>query len=240
VLAYRTGLLLDEAHHHPDAATRAQRHDRVALLTPVVKGFLTHIGHHGADRALGVLGGYGYIHEYAIEQHVRDSRIAMIYEGTNEIQAIDLLQRKVLDRPERLDSLLAEWADEIILLEQAAETGGPGGTHTARLQTWANTLREQTALVTQATQALLESRNTDRERAFRVADDYLQGLGHSLLAWAWARLARVCAAQPASPDHNHRLALTEHGRTWLLPAARVHWDRVMDAQLSLAWLPESA
>ncbi len=240
VLAYRTGLLLDEAHHHPDAATRAQRHDRVALLTPVVKGFLTHIGHHGADRALGVLGGYGYIHEYGIEQHVRDSRIAMIYEGTNEIQAIDLLQRKVLDRPDRLDSLLAEWSDEIALLEQAAEAAGPDGVHSARLRTWATTLQQQIDLVTGATQSLRDSRDSDRERAFRVADDYLQGLGHSLLAWAWARLARVCAAQPVSPAMAHRLALTEHGRTWLLPAAQIHWDRVRDAQLTLAWLPESA
>ena len=64
------------------------------LLTPVAKALFTDLGHRSADEALQAWGGYGFVHDYGIEQTVRDSRIAMIYEGTNEIQAIDLVQRK--------------------------------------------------------------------------------------------------------------------------------------------------
>ena len=78
-------------------APRRRPKASVGLLTPVAKAFFTDNGHRGADEALQVWGGYGFVHDYGIEQTVRDSRIAMIYEGTNQIQAIDLLQRKVLD-----------------------------------------------------------------------------------------------------------------------------------------------
>jgi alkylation response protein AidB-like acyl-CoA dehydrogenase len=96
VIAYRTAQLIDEAGHHADGERRARAAGLASLLTPVVKAFLAHQGFAGASAALQVFGGYGYVHEYGIEQSVRDSRIAMIYEGTNEIQAIDLLLRKVL------------------------------------------------------------------------------------------------------------------------------------------------
>ena len=110
VLCYWTAQALDEEHAHPDEAARQAAGDRATLLTPVLKALMTDYGHHGADRALGLWGGHGYIHEYGIEQLVRDSRIAMIYEGTNEIQAIDLLLRKVLpDGGTRLRALL-DWA----------------------------------------------------------------------------------------------------------------------------------
>ncbi len=121
VVAYWTAQLLDEAHSHPDAAQRAKAEDLVALLTPVAKAFFTDNGNRGANETLQVWGGYGYVHEYGIEQTVRDSRIAMIYEGTNEIQAIDLLQRKIMpDGGAKLLDLLAVLAQEI-----DAEAGVP-------------------------------------------------------------------------------------------------------------------
>ena len=229
VMAYHAGLLLDEAEHHVDATVRKRRHDSVALLTPVLKAFLTHLGHHGADRALGVLGGYGYIHEYGIEQHVRDSRIAMIYEGTNEIQAIDLLQRKVLDRPERIQALMAEWRAEQDLLEQDAANRDRDAS--LQLLVWRDELERQIGYVELAVHALKSSE--DRERAFRIADDFLHGLGHALMAWAWARITRVALKFPDRAACRRRIDLAEHGRRWVLPAARVHWERVADARLEL-------
>src|SRR5256885_13971664 len=86
---------LDLAEQAPDAEERAQAHALASLLTPVVKSFFTERGFALASEALQVFGGYGYVHEYRIEQTLRDARIAMIYEGTNQIQALDLLQRKV-------------------------------------------------------------------------------------------------------------------------------------------------
>lgn len=230
VLSYHAGVLLDEAEHHPDAAVRASHLDVVAILTPVLKAFLTHLGHYGSDRALGVLGGYGYIHEYGIEQHVRDSRVAMIYEGTNEIQAIDLLQRKILDRPDRLDALISEWRKEQKALHD--EASRIGGEEATRLFAWRDELEHQIQMVERAVRALRGS--DDAERPFRIADDFLQGLGHSLMAWAWSRIARAALKDDDAEQMNRRLELCEHGRRWLLPAARIHWDRVEDSDLKLA------
>ena len=114
-------MLLDEAEHHPDAARAPRRGGHVALLTPVAKAFFTELGHRSADEALQVWGGYGYVHDYGIEQTVRDSRIAMIYEGTNEIQAIDLVQRKLLDDGgARAAALIAELRREVDGLRRRA------------------------------------------------------------------------------------------------------------------------
>ena len=96
VLAYRTALELDLAKHHADAARRDSAQRWCSLVTPVLKSAWTHQAFHGASECLQVFGGHGYVREWGIEQIVRDSRVAMIYEGTNEIQAIDLLVRKVL------------------------------------------------------------------------------------------------------------------------------------------------
>lgn len=79
-----------------DAAVRNVASERLALLTPIAKGFITEAGYECANHGMQVYGGHGYISEWGMEQNVRDARIAMIYEGTNGIQALDLLGRKVL------------------------------------------------------------------------------------------------------------------------------------------------
>ncbi len=94
-LAYFTGLHEDVAHDHEDAAVREQADDLVQLLTPVVKSFLTEEGFNSANAGLQVLGGSGYTEDWGIEQLVRDARITLIYEGTNGIQALDLVGRKL-------------------------------------------------------------------------------------------------------------------------------------------------
>jgi alkylation response protein AidB-like acyl-CoA dehydrogenase len=148
VIAYWTALLLDEAHHHPAPARRALADALVGLLTPVAKAFFTENGHSGADAALQVWGGYGFVHDYGIEQTVRDSRIAMIYEGTNEIQAIDLLQRKVLDDGGgRLETLL------VVLEEEAARAETQ-----ASLTDFAAALRAQVTAARTATALLVAGR----------------------------------------------------------------------------------
>jgi len=210
VVAYRAAMLLDEAHHHPDAARRARADALVGLLTPVAKAFFTDNGHRGASEALQVWGGFGYVHDYGIEQTLRDSRIAMIYEGTNEIQAIDLLQRKVLDDAgASLDALLCELEAEV-----------PGDDE------FAVALRDQVAAARGATTALLEGRQRDPEWALRVADDYLRAFGFLLLTWAWARMARVAARHANDPWYADKLHAARFGVTWLLPEAGWLWQRV--------------
>ncbi|MGZ3254171.1 MAG: acyl-CoA dehydrogenase family protein, partial [Burkholderiaceae bacterium] len=88
-------LQIDKELNHPDEAVRKDAADQVALLTPIIKAFLTDNGWIATSEALQVYGGHGYIAEWGMEQYVRDARINMIYEGTNTIQSLDLLGRKV-------------------------------------------------------------------------------------------------------------------------------------------------
>jgi alkylation response protein AidB-like acyl-CoA dehydrogenase len=229
VLAYWTALLLDEHEQHPDAQRRRDAGELVALLTPVVKAFLTHLGHYGADEALGVFGGYGYIHEYGIEQQVRDSRIAMIYEGTNEIQAIDLVMRKLLlngGAGRGLALLQAEFSAEIERLDA-----------NAALAPFAAALRQQAEALQSAVAALVAARAADPEAPLRVADDMLHGVGHALLAWAWCRIARAALALDDASLRQAKLDVSRYGIDWLLPAARWRWQRVQAAEtLVLPWV----
>jgi alkylation response protein AidB-like acyl-CoA dehydrogenase len=214
VIAYWTAMLLDESRHHPDAARRAQAEGFVGLLTPVAKAFFTDSGHRGADEALQVWGGYGFVHEYGIEQTVRDSRIAMIYEGTNEIQAIDLLQRKVLaDGGVGLGGLL----DRLLADADAAP---------AALADFADALREQAAAARTATAELAAGARDDAEWPLRAADDYLRGIAFVLLAWAWMKRAAAASAQPGDAWCEDTLRAARFGLQWLLPEATFRWQRV--------------
>jgi alkylation response protein AidB-like acyl-CoA dehydrogenase len=216
VIAYRAALAIDEAHHHENGERRAQASALAALLTPVVKAFCTHHGFHGAAAAQQVFGGYGYVHEYGIEQTVRDARIAMVYEGTNEIQAIDLLQRKVLaDGGRALAGLLHQCEAE------AARTAVAD----PALADFATALHEQVAAAREATAAIAEAARSDAEAPLRAADDYLFGLAHLLLAWAYAASARAAQARPPSPFTVGKLERMEYGMRHVLPEAQLHWRR---------------
>jgi alkylation response protein AidB-like acyl-CoA dehydrogenase len=222
VIAYRAALAIDRAAHDPDAAVRAAESALAALMTPVVKAFCTDQGFQGASAALQVFGGYGYVREYGVEQSMRDARIAMIYEGTNQIQAIDLLQRKVLaDGGAALGLWLAEARAE-------AEVCAAAG-----LVDFASALQSECDAAQQATAALTAAAATDREAPLRVADDYLQGLSHTLLAWAFAASARAALDMPDRPWAEGKTERMRYGVQWVLPQAAVHWQRVraLDAVL---------
>jgi alkylation response protein AidB-like acyl-CoA dehydrogenase len=94
-ICYATSVAMDIAHHSPDASERRRAHAEAALLTPVAKAYSTDIGVEVASEGIQVHGGMGYIEETGAAQHYRDARIAPIYEGTNGIQAIDLVTRKL-------------------------------------------------------------------------------------------------------------------------------------------------
>jgi alkylation response protein AidB-like acyl-CoA dehydrogenase len=94
-LSYWVGMELDISQHHPDEQRQQEADDLVALLTPIVKSFLTDHGFNAANLGVQVFGGHGYIREWGMEQLIRDARITQIYEGTNGIQALDLVGRKL-------------------------------------------------------------------------------------------------------------------------------------------------
>jgi hypothetical protein len=152
----------------------------------------------------------------------------MIYEGTNEIQSIDLVQRKTLDDGgARARALIARLAEESAACRAAS------------LLEFADALDLQLEAWRQAIEQLLARRSADPEHALRVADDFLSGVGHALLAWAWARIARTTAAHPPAPGGRGAAqwqAAARHGLQWVLPQAQVHWHRVMHAELELPFL----
>jgi alkylation response protein AidB-like acyl-CoA dehydrogenase len=219
VMAYRAALALDEAAQHPNAQHRLQAGQVAALLTPVVKSFLTQQGFEAASAALQVFGGYGYVRETGVEQTLRDSRIAMVYEGTNEIQAIDLLQRKVLsDGGAALGLLLQEWLTEA---ERCAAEPA--------LSPFAEALRKQCSACSETTGALLQAQATHPECALVAAGDYLQAMAHVLGAWALAASARACTQEPDRSWAEEKLLRMHYGLQWVLPQAQVHWQRAAHA-----------
>ena len=182
MIAYETAHLLDVAERSSDAAERARAHGLVSLRTPVLKAYLTESGFAVASDALQVFGGHGYLRDWGIEQCLRDSRIAMIYEGTNEIQAMDLLLRKVLpDGGAAFGVLLDALHDEI---PQGALHGG--------------TARGAIDALRAALAPLVAAAAEDAELAHRVAADFLRAAALVLLAQAWARADAVAQALHAS------------------------------------------
>ena len=155
--------------------------DLVALLTPVVKGFITDNGYECTTLAMQVLGGHGYIAEWGLEQHVRDARINMIYEGTNTIQALDLLGRKVLgDMGARLmsfgreiEELLALHADDPAMQEFSA----PLAALWSEVQTITGEIGQKAM------------QNPDEAGAAAVP--YLRMIGHLVFSFAWCFAAGV-------------------------------------------------
>ena len=176
-LAYFTGLHLDLAEGHEDPAVREEADDLVQLLTPVVKAFLTDEGFNCANDGLQVLGGSGYTQVWGIEQLVRDARITRIYEGTNGIQALDLVGRKLGlgggRAVRRYFALIEGWL-----------AAHPGAAHVAAVGDALGHLRE-------ATQWIVREGLQDPEQAGAAATPYLRLFALASLAWLWARMADV-------------------------------------------------
>lgn len=199
VLAYQTAIELDRIKHaDKDTAAKSQRW--CALVTPVMKAAFTHQAFHGGSDCLQVLGGHGYVREWGIEQIVRDARVAMIYEGTNEIQAIDLLVRKIM-----ADGGIGL---NLLLDDMKAET---------------NSETAEAGQLRNITSRILAAAQQDPSLGHRVADDYLRALALVLLQWAWQRIDLQLSDD--TPNLKQRWQSPSKAfRQWVLPefAMRCH------------------
>jgi len=183
-MAMWLALSLDTEHHHPDEAKRKEAGDLVALLTPIAKAFMTDNGFNVAVQAQQVFGGHGYIREWGMEQFVRDARIGQIYEGTNGIQALDLLGRKVLmDGGKKLQNL-AGTLQEFVEDNADDENLAP---YLDQLGKAANQLGTLTMVIGQ--KAMQGPEGADEVNAAAV--DYLRYFGHVVYGYLWARMAKV-------------------------------------------------
>ncbi len=181
-------LLIDRELHHPDEKVRKDSAELVALLTPIVKAFITDNGHIATNACLQVFGGHGFIKEWGMEQFVRDNRINMIYEGTNTVQSLDLLGRKVLGNQgatlKKLGKHIAALVEEEGVNEKMAEFINP----IAMLGD------QMTKFTTEI--GFKGFQNADEVGAAAV--DYLRVAGHLVFGYLWARMAQVALREIAA------------------------------------------
>ena len=170
---------LDRSTRHPGREARREADDMVALLTPVAKALFTDIGSEVANLAVQVFGGHGYIRDQGIEQFVRDARICQIYEGTNGIQAMDLVGRKLPAgggrRPRRFFRILDG---------QTTELAGLAG-----MEPFVEPMKKPTGRLKEATLSLARTGRQEPTSAGAVASDYLRLFGMVALAHMWCRMA---------------------------------------------------
>ncbi|MEK0085938.1 acyl-CoA dehydrogenase C-terminal domain-containing protein [Benzoatithermus flavus] len=234
-LAYWVGYHLDLQARHPDPAERAAADDLAALMTPIVKAFLTDQGFTATNLAMQVFGGHGYIRETGVEQHVRDVRIAQIYEGANGIQALDLVGRKLGQNTGRLlrrffhpmAAFLEEHGKDPTLAELLAPLARAFG----RLQ--------------QATVLIAQKGLKDPEEAAAAASDYLQLFGYVALGWMWARMAVVAReklprANGEASFYDAKLQTAHFYMQRTLPHATAHFAALAAGKDSLMVLPADA
>ena len=195
-------LLTDLEHGHPDAAVREDADELIALLTPVVKAFITDNAFTTTNLCLEVLGGHGYIAEWGMEQFVRDARINTIYEGTNGVQAMDLLGRKVLhDGGARLRRFAAH-------VRGTAETAAPE---------FAAPLGTLLADVLRVAGEIGARGQAEPDEVGAAATPFLRLVGHLAYAWLWARMGTLALARPDDAFHRAKLATARFYFSRLLP-----------------------
>jgi alkylation response protein AidB-like acyl-CoA dehydrogenase len=191
-LAYWAALQSDIAHRSPDAKAREKASDLLALLTPVIKGVLTDRGFDNCVKAQQVFGGHGYIVEWGMEQFVRDARIAMIYEGANGIQALDLVGRKLPANGGRAIMALLGEIGAYIKAKDADEN----------LKPLLGPLSASLGHLQQATLWLMQNAMAKPDNAGAAATDYMHLMGLVLLGYMWAKMAEAAHASndPAKAD----------------------------------------
>ncbi|MFM2325190.1 acyl-CoA dehydrogenase C-terminal domain-containing protein [Brachymonas denitrificans] len=180
-LSVYAGMLLDKEHHHPDEKVRKDSGEILALLTPIVKAFLTENGFKATVECQQVFGGHGYIKEWGMEQFVRDARINMIYEGTNTVQALDLLGRKVLGNQ---GATLKKFGKEIAVFIEAEGVN-------EKMAEFINPLAMLADQMTKFTTEIGFRGFQNADEVGAAAFDYMKVAGHLVFAYMFARMAQV-------------------------------------------------
>ena len=187
-LAIYCTLLLDKELHHPDEKVRKDSGEIVALLTPIVKAFITDNGHTATNACMQVFGGHGYIKEWGMEQFVRDNRINMTYEGTNTVQSLDLLGRKVLGNNGATLKKFGKIIGALIAEEGVNE----------KMAEFINPLAYLAEQMTKFTTELGFKGFQNPDEVGAAAVDYLRVAGHLVFGYFWARMAQVALREIAA------------------------------------------
>ncbi len=213
--AYYLAQLTDRVN---DEADKRKQHAEglLALLTPVFKGFVSEVGIEAASLGVQIYGGHGYIREWGMEQNLRDSRIATLYEGTTGIQALDLLGRKVLSTGGKM---LQPFVQEILTFcDQQGQS--------PELQGFSNLLRNEVQSWLEVTTLLGKAAMKDPEEVGAASVDYLMYSGYLVLAYFWARTVKVSQEQIDQGNEDSFYIAKLH-------TARFYFDRILPRTESL-------
>lgn len=208
-----------------DAAKKgdADAEGLVSLLTPVIKGFLTDEGYDMTVQAQQLYGGHGYIEEWGMSQYTRDSRIAMIYEGANGVQALDLVGRKLAAGGGK--PLMALFGLIKQFMAENAENPALGKDFLLPLKAASKDLQA-------ATEYMMANGTKNPNAALSGSNDYMHLMGHVLLGYMWAQMAKVAAARldAGEGDKAYYDAKVRTGRFYMsrrLPATGMHLARIL-------------
>ena len=229
---YWTALQGDLHAVSPDAHVREKADDRMALLTPVIKAFLTDRGFKCASDALQLHGGTGYTLDQGVEQFVRDARIALIYEGTNGIQALDLVGRKLAANGGRAVFGFFSDLEEFVSENEANE----------KMKPYVEGLRTATTQLKEATMWLMQNGMSNFDNAGASSHDYLQLFGLTSFALMWAKMAKAALAKEGSGDRFYadKLATARYFFDRVLPDATSHLAKVKTGATPVMALPADA
>ena len=220
---------MDQSSHHPDAAVRQSQDDLVQLLTPIAKAYFTDMGFESANLALQVFGGHGYIRDWGMEQLVRDARITQIYEGTNGIQAMDLVGRKLGFSYGRYLKAFFHPVQQFIEAEM----------HNERLAAYVLPLAKVFAKLQQASGLIAERGMKDPAEGGAAASDYLRLFALVALAYIWARMAKLAlekieAGEEDAAFYQAKIKTANFFFARLLPEADGLFKMILAGNASLA------
>jgi hypothetical protein len=229
-----TALTSDLHHRSEDEKTRQAADDHMGLLTPVIKGMLTDTGFANTVMAQQMFGGHGYIAEHGMEQFVRDARIAMIYEGANGIQALDLVGRKLpKDGGRALQAFFAEVQG--FIKEQGADTA---------MKVYVEPLGKALGHLQQATMWFMANAMTKPDNAGAGSTDYLHMFGLCALGYMWAKMAAAAnaklkaGANGATTSMNAKLVTGRFFMERVLPETAAQLARIQAGAASTMELPD--
>ena len=229
-----TSLKSDLAHRSDDPKERQAADDHMGLLTPVVKGMLTDVGFANAVAAQQVYGGHGYIQETGVEQFVRDARIAMIYEGANGIQALDLVGRK----------LGRDGGRAITAFFNEVSAFAKDNTADEALKPYIAPMNASLQHLQQATMWLMQNAMAKPDNAGAASTDYLHLFGLVSLAYMWARMAKVAqdklAESGEQPYLKAKLVTGKFFMDRMLPETSLRLSRIQTGAGSMMELPAEA
>jgi alkylation response protein AidB-like acyl-CoA dehydrogenase len=212
-LSYWVGMALDHAEKDPDPEKREEAEDLVALMTPIIKAYQTDMGFEIANHAIQIHGGHGYIWEYGVEQYARDARIAQIYEGTNGIQALDLVGRKMGQSYGRLLRRFFHPVSKFIEENQMD----------VDIQEFVLALAKAFAKLQQSTAIIAQKGLKDPNEAGAASSDYLRQFALVALGYMWARMAKTAAVKLKTDTDPGKKEFYESK----IKTARFYFERVL-------------